>query len=178
MREVFSNITKGVPAPPELGTPSWAPILICVDGRDQVTFSEDGRQVDAYTRCRILGEVPAMIFLKSPFIVICPVFFTHPGIPIQSTASCLTVDPHLNRFVQNGKSLIMYQLWYILHELVHYYVYATKESHLDIYGVNACLVLRSASAVLNAQSYVYYVASEWMTQLSLCCYRHAFRSCC
>lgn len=72
----------------------------------------------------------------------------------------------------------MYQLWYILHELVHYYVYATKESHLDIYGVNACLVLRSASAVLNAQSYVYYVASEWMTQLSLCCYRHAFRSCC
>ena len=163
VRQVFSNITNGVSVPPEPGTLSWTPILICVDGRDQVTFSEDGRQVDAYNLCRIHGQAPAMALLTTPYIVICPVFFTHPAIPIQSTASCLTVDPHRNRFAQDGKNLIKYQLWHLLHELVHYYVYATQEAHLDIYGVNACLVLRSKSALLNAQSYIYYVASEWMT---------------
>ncbi|CAD6588410.1 MAG: hypothetical protein ASARMPRED_003555 [Alectoria sarmentosa] len=141
VREVLTNLTKGVSVPPEPGTRSWTPILICVDGRDQVTFSEDGRQVDAYSRCRTLGQAPAMALLTTPYIVICPVFFTHPAIPIQSAASCLTVDPHRNRFAQDGKSLIKYQLWHLLHELVHYYVYATKEAHLDIYGVNACLVL-------------------------------------
>lgn len=160
VREVLSNITKGVSVLPSLGTPSSAPIFICVDGRDQVTFSENARQVDAYTRCRTSGETPAMILLTTPYIVICPVFFTHPAIPIKSTASCLTVNPHGNLFVQNGKSLIKYQLWHILHELVHYYVYSTKEKHLDVYGINACLALISARAVLNAQSYTYYVASK------------------
>lgn len=101
-----------------------------------------------------------MALLQSPYIVICPVFFTQASIPVQSTASCLTIDPYRNRFVQDGKSLIKYQLWHILHELVHYYVYSTVEDHIDIYGINACLALPARAAVLNAQSYVYYAASK------------------
>lgn len=173
VREVFSNIIKGASVPPEPGIPSSAPLFICVDGRDQVTFNENNRQVDAYTRCHTLGETPAMALLTTPYLVICPVFFTHPAIPLQSTASCLDVDPRRSRFVQDGKSLIKYQMWHILHELVHYYVYSTKGRHLDVYGINACLALRSAYAVLNAQSYTYYIASEWITQLSRLCSPYA-----
>ncbi len=162
VQRVFSNITEGVSVSPEPGTQPWAPRFVCVDGQDQVTFSENYDRVDAFTRCHDLGEAPAYILLATPYIVICPAFFTQAAIPVQSTASCLTVDSHRNKFVQDGKSLIKYQLWLILHELVHYYVYSIEEDTIDIYGINFCLALPGRSAVLNAQSYVYYVASKWI----------------
>ena len=65
--------------------------------------------------------------------------------------------------MENGKDLIKYQIWHILHELVHYYVYATKQNALDIYNVNDCMLLPSKAALLNAMSYVYYAASKCMT---------------
>ena len=163
VRKVFSNITKGVSVPPKPGTQPWVPNFICVDDQDQVIFSENHERVDAFTRCRDIGEAPSYALLTTPYIIICPVFFTQAALPVQSTASCLTVDSHRNRFVQDGKRLIKYQLWHILHELVHYYVYSTKEDFLDIYGINFCLALPGRNAVLNAQSYVYYAASKWMS---------------
>ena len=162
VRDVFYNITTGVSVPPEPGAQSSTPVFICVDGRDQVSYRENGKRVDVYTRCRALGEVPAIALLKSPYIVICPFFFTLPSIPAQSTSTCLTVDSYRTRFVQNGKSLVKYQLWHVLHELVHYYVYATVQDHMDIYNINACLALKAKNAVLNAQSYVYYAASKYI----------------
>lgn len=160
VRDVFSNITTGTSVPPEPGTQSSTPIFICVDGQDQVSYRENDKRVDAYSRCRTHSETPAIALLKSPYIVLCPFFFTQPSIPLQSASSCLTVASHRTRFVQNGKTLIKYQLWHVLHELVHYYVYSTLQDNIDIYNINACLALTAKSAVLNAQSYVYYAASK------------------
>ena len=168
VRTVFSNVTKGVSVATAPGSPSSEPNFICVDARDQVTWDENGQQVDAYTRCGG-GEWPAMALLTTPYIVICPLFFTQAAVPVQSSASCLKVRPYLNRFAQGGKSLIVYQVWHLLHELVHYYVYSTEQDSLDVYGVNQCVDLPGGKAMLNAQSYVYYVASKKMTQLSFSC---------
>lgn len=92
VRDVFSNITLGVSVIPEPGTPSSAPIIYCVNGRDQITWSENGRQQDAYTRCRSYLRAPAMALLTTPYIVLCPVFFEDPAIPAPSTASCYDID--------------------------------------------------------------------------------------
>ncbi len=48
-----------------------------------------------------------------------------------------------------------------MHELVQYYVYSTGKPLVDFYDINFCLGLNGRSAVLNAQSYVYYAASKW-----------------
>ena len=132
-----------------------------MDGRDQVTYRLKGRKVDVFTRC-LSGGSTAIALLSTQYIVICPEYFTHPPIPPVSTASCLTVDPHGSRFVQNGKSLYEFQMWHLLNVLVNFYVYSTEEHKMDIYGVNACLGLIGSEAMLNAQSYVYYAASKSM----------------
>ena len=159
VRDVFTNITVGASVVPEPGTPSSSPIFYCVDAIDQVTFLDDDRQVDAYTRCQSYDDAPAMALLTTPYIVICPVFFEHPAIPAPSPETCYTVDVSQNRFVQDGKSLVRYQLWHIMHELVHYYVYSATQKRVDVYGINACLILSGRIAILNPQSYTYYVAS-------------------
>ena len=160
VRDVLRNITEGASAIPQPGTPSSAPIIVCVNGRDQITYQENGRQVDVYTKCRSYLRAPAMALLTTPYIVLCPVFFEDPGVPAPSTASCYDIDTQRNQFVQDGKSLIEYQLWHVMHELVHYYVYTNTGKDMDVYGINACLKLIGRDAVINPQSYSYYVASE------------------
>lgn len=135
VREVFSNITTGTSVPPGPGTQSRTPTFICVDARDQVSDSENDERVDAYIRCRAQCEAPAIALLRSPYAVICPLFFTLASIPAQSTASCLTIDSHR----KDGKSLIKYQLWHVLPELVHYYVYSTVQDYIDIYKCQCLL---------------------------------------
>lgn len=161
MRQVFSFIVAGRSVSPEPGAVSAIPIFYCVDGRDQVTYKEGGRKIDAYDKCRDLSLRPlAIAFQRIPNMVLCPAFFSQPVAPVESPASCLTVDPHRNRYVQTGISLLRYQVWYLLHVLVGYYVYADHENTYDQYVVNACSALSGSSAILNTYNYVYYAASK------------------
>ena len=173
VRDVVSNITRAAPVAPEPGAPPTLPIFYCVNGRDQITFREKNRGVDAYTRCRSYTEAPAMALLGSSYIVLCPAFFNHLSIPAASNASCYTINSTSNKFVQDGKSLVKYRLWHLMHEMIHYYVYASTQNNADVYGINACLAMPGSKAIMNPQSYTYYVASKWMTQPLPFCYPYA-----
>lgn len=102
-----------------------------------------------------------MALLGTPYVVVCPFFFTQPAIPPArgSGSGCLSVDARRNRFVENGMGLVGFQVWELVHELVHFYVYASRGVAYDFYGVNACLAMLGRGAVGNAPSYVFYVAS-------------------
>ena len=170
VRDVFTNITQGTSVDPKPGMSemaSFAPIFYCVDGRDQFTWIPENKKKDAYTQCRSHTTAPAMAILNTPYIVLCPYFFDQPGVPIRSSASCYTTVPNQRRFVQDGKSLVKYQIWTVIHELVHYYVWSTKLRNADVYPINACLGLFGEVAALNPNSYIYYAASKWLTQLLL-----------
>ena len=171
VRDVFSNVTKGASVPSEPRRASKPPILYCVDGRNQVTFNEShsNTEVDAFTRCRTYIGIPSIALLGTPYIVICPAFFDHPVVPTKSPANCFSIDPQLDRYALDGRSSIKYQVWHIMHELVHYYVYSTKQKRVDVYAVNACVNLPGGYAVLNPQSYTYYAASKRMIQLLFFC---------
>lgn len=176
--EILSNITTGTPIRPgphaikfpppgAFGVPS-TPQFVCVTGYDQVTWSLEpggrgGRQVDAHTACQespvhAFG-VSGTKFLKNS-IILCPAFWTYAAIPSSSMSTCLTVDPHFNRFRDDGQRLINYQLWVILQQLAHTYIYARTGSLSDVSNANACMALVGSSAVNNAQNFVYYAASE------------------
>ena len=167
VREVFTNITGAASVVPSDDTPSLVPTFVCIDGQDQVTYSLNEARIDAYDRCEGSGFITGIALLGTPYILICPKFFSHPSVPVKTPTSCLTVDPSGSRFLQNGLSLITYKVWDIIHELVHYYVWASKREMLEVYNVNKCVGLPSHRAVLNAMNYEFYAISMCLTQLSL-----------
>lgn len=176
--DILSNITTGVPispgphatpdASPELFGWPVTPQFICVTGYGQVTWSLEaggngGRQFDAYTVCQ-QSPVHAFAIIGTRFsknsIVLCPAFWNYAAIPSRAKSNCLTMDPHFNRFRDVGRRLVNYQLWVILHELAHNYIYARSGGQGDISTANDCNSLSAGSAVNNAQNFVYYAASE------------------
>ena len=159
IRDIFTNVSRGASVLVQPGSSSSAPVFICVDGRDQVNFVANGKRVDAYTRCRSYTEAPAMALLTTPYIVICPAFWTHPAIPSQSSTNCYDVGTQGKYFVQDGKSWVKYQIWHLMHEMIHFYVWATKQMNDDVFGINQCVDLIGGRAVLNPQSYTYYATS-------------------
>ena len=70
------------------------------------------------------------------------------------------MDPHFNRFRETGGRVINYQLWIILNELAHNYIYAATGALTDVGTANDCVSLAGSDAAKNAMSYVYYAASE------------------
>ncbi len=169
VRDILSNIANGTSVIPEAGAESLAPRFICVDDRDQVTFDLKGKQEDVYDFCRSRAESPALILLAASMIFLCPTFFTFPAVPVQSSASCYSVDPHRNQFVQKGRNLVEYQIWSVMHEMVHYYTFAKTARLVDEYGINDCLALLGRDAIVNPESYSYYVASKRTARFLLFC---------
>ena len=189
--DLLSNITTGAPispgphaiidAPPDLFGPPITPQFVCITAYEQIKWSleaggQGGRQFDAYTACQ-QSPVHAFGVFGTRFlkysIVLCPAFWTYAAIPSLSKSACLPVDPHFNRFRDNGRRMVNYQLWVILHELAHAYIYANSGSLVDVSTANDCMSLAASSAVKNAQNYVFYAASEcilpwlWLESLLL-----------
>ena len=176
--DILSNITTGTPFPPgphaikgapsSLFGPPVTPQFVCVTNYRQITWSLEaggsgGRQLDAFTACQ---ESPIHSFsvfgskyLRNT-IVLCDAFWRYPAIPLPSKSTCLRVDPHFNRFRDTGARMINYQLWVILNELAHSYIYARSGSLIEVRNANDCMSLAAGSAVYSARNYVFYAASE------------------
>ena len=178
--DILSNITTGAPispgphavvdAPSELFGPPITPQFVCVTDYGQLKWSleaggQGGNQFDAYTACQ-QSPVHAFGIFGTKFpknsIVLCPAFWTYAPIPSLSKSTCLTVDPHFNRFRDTGRRMVNYQLWVILHELAHAYIYARNGQLADVSTANDCTSLSARSAVNNAQNYVFYAASMFL----------------
>ena len=163
---IFADIANGtsVPPSPNEGLPPKAPVIVCPTHTEQFTFSIplETDHMDGYTYCRMAQNknVAAFFIPGSNIIALCPYFFTLAAVPAVSSRSCLTVNPHFRRFDQDGRRMLMFQLWAILHELAHYYIYASNGAMVDFYDVNSCLILAPSEAVKNAQNFVYYAASK------------------
>lgn len=176
--DLFLNITTGSPVSPGphafQGLPSeyfgipLTPQFVCVTDYKQVTWSVaaggyGGNQKDAYTVCQQSPVNAFGIFGSKylrPSIVLCPAFWSFAPIPSSSKSTCLTVDPHFNRFRESGNRLVDYQLWVLLHELAHVYIYARSGSLSEVSTANDCMSLSGSSSANNAQNYVFYATSE------------------
>ena len=178
VHDIYSNIMLGTPVAPgphaikypppgSFGVPR-NPQFICVTAREQVTWSLEqgglgGRQSDAYTACEN-SPIQAFGIFGTKYlqntIVLCPAFWKWLAIPSSSQSACLPVDPHFNRFRSDGNRLVNYQLWVLLHELAHVYIYAKSGNLYDVSSPNDCALLSGNSAINNAQNYVYYAASK------------------
>ena len=179
VRDILSNITAGTPippgphairnAPPDSFGPPVTPQFVCITDYNQMTWSvtrggKGGPQGDAFSAClRSFEHIYSVFGAKflNNTIVLCPLFFTLPLIPLPSTSTCLPVDTHQNRFGDSGEDMLDFQLWRILIELAHGYIYARAGHLVHIVDVNDCTLLLPRNAVNSATNYAFYAASEW-----------------
>ena len=180
VRGIFSNITAGTPFPPgphairnahpDSFGPPVTPQFVCITDYNQMTWpiergSKGGPQGDAYGGClRSFAHIYSVFAAKylNNTIVLCPLFFTYPIIPPPSKKTCLPVDTHENRFGDSGEDMLDFQLWKILIELAHGYIYARTGYLVNIQDVNHCTSLIARHAVSSAMNYAFYAASEWI----------------
>jgi hypothetical protein len=131
----------------------------------------DGSQVDAAAQCNLPDTAIASYLNPTPFIVLCPSFFTGLGGPITPpTDSCPTVNTAINRFRKKpsdytsaGLSVVHCQIWILLEEIVHYYLFATPQiTYLkpEVYDINKAWRLSAKLALSNAPNYAFYAASK------------------
>ncbi|MCJ1398206.1 hypothetical protein MMC11_001403 [Xylographa trunciseda] len=176
---LLANITEGARAfPPGDKISNGAPAFFCLSGKGQLSGrSSTGAPFDAYDRCG--GPVAAASLTGTKFITICPVFWTSPVLVTspptppdsnQPASNCLSLSRNQGQFQGTTRDrhgavdLVQYKVWVVLEELVHSYIYAafglgSHSNPLDIYDSNAAFALSAQDSLLNAPSYVLYVAS-------------------
>ena len=122
-----------------------------------------GPQGDAYSAClHSFAHIYSVFGAKylNNTIVLCPLFFTYPVIPLPSTSTCVPVDTHRNQFENSGEGMLDFQLWKIMIELAHAYIYARAGYLVNIQDINDCTAVAARNAVNSATSYAFYAASE------------------
>lgn len=166
--QVLRNVSVGAQITPQ--TPSGGPnpfqnrppLFYCATAPGQLFYtSKISGRIDIYAQCVQNPTGPMFQLQTSPYIVICPIFFTMANLgdlPLDNT--CLTVSTYINRFQENGRKLGQYRVWIILEMIVRYYITSKTLTVPEIIDVNKCVRLSSKEASINARSYTYYVACE------------------
>ena len=161
VKQVLTNVTTGVSLyPPEQRFhQTGSPLLICATAAGQVIGNAD--PIDYYYEC-LLGPFKNLIPIKgTPYIVICPHFFSDRLLDSPPAHSCLTVDSSISRFLGTGYAFINFKIWALLDGILRYYMYATTTFGAGIAtSVDRCVRLGGRQKVENPSNYLYYVASE------------------
>ena len=117
------NVSSGAPVPGNQGRAS--PWIFCVTGPGQVVDGMDENPGQDYYSGALSTGLPAGPYVSAdtdaPFVFLYPRFWTYPSVLSASPSTCLTVLPHFNRYKQDREKFVSYQLWILLHELVHQY---------------------------------------------------------
>ena len=169
VREVLYNASIGAPIPANLAGAS--PWIFCITAPGQAKWGTNQNPGGDLYYEYMSHISPAIVNLSrdATFVFLFPKFWNYPSVPSASPSTCLTVLPHFNNYKQNGEDYVSYQLWILLHEFIHLYTYdynpktVTEES----FYVNDCLRLPASKAIINAQSYIFYVASKFSNLLYL-----------
>ena len=162
VRRVLSDIAKGTALRSKASSTPSTPQLACVTGPGLVRFQVKGSFRDVYDDCRKNPLWAAIYYSGLNYVFICPLFFAA-GIPARPASRCPTVNPATNQFTGSLNDLVQYRPYVLLHELAHFYVVppSTENTQFEVYDWNAAFALRAKQAIVNAQSYVLYVASKY-----------------
>lgn len=157
--------------PPNVLT-NGAPVIYCLDRLSQLAGTGPTGPFDAFQTCEDSKSLSATQLTGTPFIGICPYFWTS-GLgsiaAIPSPGKCLTVNKN-NKFNNDrlgraGPKMTQWAMFVLLEEIIHNYLWPYEAErgiteHLEVYDANDVLALSAQDAVVNAASYVLYVASK------------------
>ena len=162
VKSVLTNVTTGVSLyPPQRRfQQTGSPLLICATADGQLVGKRDG--VDYYYQCLLYPYKSLIAISGTPYIVICPYFFSGEVADSPPANMCPTVDPSINRFRGTGLDFTGFKVWALLEGILRYYIYATaRVSSSFAQDVNQCVRLGARQRIENPKNYVYYAASEF-----------------
>ncbi|KAL8806615.1 MAG: hypothetical protein Q9182_001263 [Xanthomendoza sp. 2 TL-2023] len=175
--EVITNVTVGnamYAAHPPYSNGN--PTLVCAKHGMFNLIMPDGSKRDALERC-LESNLAASYLYPTPFIMLCPVVFQLRASPPND--GCPSMNRRTNHYFRKkvdddraGSSITLTHTTLLLHEIVHYYLYAQPEYVAlkpEALNINAAWKLTAEQALRNAENYVYYVyttaanCTEWPT---------------
>ena len=116
--------------------------------------------IDPWLNCLHNVGTFALYALGTKYIFLCPSFWLAPSAP--TSPNC--PDVANNMFREIGNTLASYQVYMLIHEMVHFYLREYTLGPLSIppeaYLLNDCVALNAYTGKLNPQNYQYYVASK------------------
>lgn len=161
VRQLLTNVTIGVSLyPPEKHFhQTGSPLLICATGGGQVVGTRGG--IDYYYQCLLDPYDSFKVISGTPYIVVCPYFFSSEVPDSPPADNCLAINTSLNRFRGTGLDFTKFKVWALLEGILRYYIYATIGTWASLAtDVNRCLTLGVRQLVQNPSNYVYYAASK------------------
>ena len=171
VKKILTYITTGHKAASTDGGPHATPEIICVTKPGELVLHvpEKRKMVltdfwdTCYPRRTNRNPRPALSLRGTRYVVLCPEFFTIT--PAPTKPKCPTVNWWGDKFSDHDKgvSLVRYQIFVLLHEAAHFYIFATSQSHYDRYELNNCLSLDSKYSKMNPRSYDYYVTCTFVS---------------
>ena len=163
--------------PPTLSFTNGNPTFICMKPGRSFHYIMSGKVMDAAVACADPNHSIAFYLHPTPFIVLCNTFFTGtmgPQTPVAN--NCPTVNHAINKFRKKttdlnvaGLSLIHNQMWAMLEEIVHYYLFAQPSITSlkpEAYDINEAWRLSATQAMSNAVNYAYYAGCRFRILLS------------
>ena len=169
---ILAQSSAGAAIHPPNQVTNGAPAFFCVTAAGQLAGSlADGRVFDAYTHCRENPTMSAASLSGTPYMALCPYFWdsglgTIKALPPQN--NCLSVNAknkfNRDRLGRAGPKLTQWAMWVLLEEIVHVFLMPEQlkrgiTTPLEFYDANQVLGLSADDSLMNAASYVLYVAS-------------------
>ena len=149
----------------ELDKDPVRPHIVCALKSDTVTFSTAHSNIDVYQACTNDPFATVIYYPETSDIFICAKFFDLIAQPIPQ--NCPTVNVATNKFEGNYGAFWVSQMYFLLHELVNFYIGRTLEDRMQAQtdekiDWNYAISLPADNATYNALNYVLYVASEYI----------------
>lgn len=164
INSILQNSILGTPMPPSANAQAASPLIACISKPGLLTYSVGGVRKDQYYECVRPKTIAAVSLTGTGIIGLCPSFFDLAQAPTKP--NCLHVNSLRNEYQRSlrgakaVRAFLDYQIYALMHEINHFYLFAARQSLLDIYGVNECVGLSAKESSENARNYDFYVASE------------------
>lgn len=163
VENVLKEISIGAPVQFDDGK-KLMPRLVCVLKSDIVILHYADQDMDVYDVCKKDASLTIIHYTETSEIFICPLFFEVPAQP--SAGNCPTVNETTNRFEGNSDAFWHSQMYFLLHEIVQFYLGLPIEEWVDggtneAMDWNYAFSLPPTKVTLNALNYVLYVASKY-----------------
>ena len=162
---ILQNNILGTPMPPSANTQAASPLIACISKPGLLTYTVSGVRKDQYLECVKRPKTAAVSLTGTGIIGLCPYFFDLAQAPTKP--NCLSVNTRRNEYqlslrgAKADRAFLDYQIYALMHEINHFYLFAARQSLVDKYGVNECVRLSAQESSENARNYDYYVASEF-----------------
>ena len=159
VEQILKEASLGVSYRLHVDTDLLTPHIVCALEPNTVIFHRADQDIDVYDVCKANPSSTVLLYPETSDIFICATFFRLP--PMPPAGHCPTVNEATNQFEGNFAAFWVSRMYFLLHEIVQFYLGISAEERLDgIMDWNYAFSLSAINATFNALNYVLYVASK------------------